>query len=619
MGNLKMGIFPLVLIMIVLASVLPGIGASEVESHDGISSNAESETNDNEQFESSAGSTRQDERIWYIYTKKEIYNKERSYNYAIVINGSGEFFINNSAKVVIHQNYSHHRYITIKDNGILRLNKGTLVSNYGININLQDNGQLILEQKSDLNVTKIKAKDRSSVLLSSSNISPGIGGLDISISGQATLDLADSTINNADSVNAFENSKLKIRNGNIHSTTFGISCEELTLSANKDLDDLKVQRCEYGYILGSTVTGLEIDTCGFLRVSQKSKVIDSLIKNVKEVTVEDSTLRNVVIEQIETKMTIRNSNNISGVEIINCTTLNIQNSHLKKFNLEHFSNIIDISESKIEQSSILPKTINIYNSKFECAPHQLDILTRASLFDAYNSSFNQPLRFSGNSEAHLTNCTTSGKQLPETVVTNDALVSIYWWLEVQVLDSKEKPVPDVTVSILDFITNNKIDDDITDSEGKVKFRLLANIKTKDGWDTIDGKSYEVRGTLGKKSVEDNREILLEENKLVLLQFKNGKKKEKEDKPLLGTDAIIGIIIFIIVIILVVISLTGRSRKTPKNITFKEIKETPPSRKGSYPRGRNVKGKSGRGNNGKGGNGKSYPPGRGRQRKTDENW
>jgi hypothetical protein len=509
--------------------------------------------------------TRSDNGAWYIYDQKVI-KDDRTLDRAIIINSTGELLINNSAVFEMRQNYEYHRNITIKNNGTLRLHKATLQSNKPLQIIIEDNGRVILENNSILKARKIIVNEESLLKLGQSTIFPGVGGLTITIKDKSTLDLTSSSINNADTVSAKDKSYFRIKDSEIDSKIFDITCKEITITSNKIFRDMNVNRVEYAYIMGSTVNNLNIESCAFMRISQGSKIIDSTFDDLNEVDIVGSTLENIQINEIDSTLTIKNSYNVSNVNVKNCTTLRIQNSRLNRFNLEHFSYFIEIQDSTIEQCSILPEKIHIYNSVFICSQEQLNIITRASTLVAYNSSFNDPLKFSGNSIANLVNCTTSGDIPPIVRAYNNAKVDLYWWLDVYVVDAQGAPLPDAEVSIHDYFSNEKITQGIADENGKVKFKLLANSITKNGWDTIENNSYFLKGKYDKDTEDRSDDpIWMEINQESTLKFKNVNKKKEEPRPLLSNEQLITLIFVIVVIIILIgVTISGRSKRNERN-------------------------------------------------------
>ncbi len=535
-----------------------------------LASNLNSEHSSNDiQLTENDDNTRSENNIWYIYLLKEIIDN-RTFDRPIIINSSGELRIRNNAIFEIAQNYDFQRNITVKDNGTLRLRKGSLSSNRQLSIKLEDNGKLILENGSNLEVKRITALEKTMVQISQSIIGPGIGGLSITMNGESSLDLIGSTIESADLVAARDESTIKIKNSEIQSTRFDISCREITITSNKVFRDLKVDRIEYCYIFGSTVRNIEVGSCGFMRISQGSELIDCTLNDIKELDIQKATLTNIDIKEVDSTLTIRDSKNISNVFVHNCTTLEIKNSHIKDFQLDHFSYSIVIQNSVIESSSILPKNINIFNSEFKCSRTQLDTLTRASVFNAHNTSFNDYLKFSGTSVAELVNCSTSDdepsdtKDLPEVKVYNDAKVHIFWWLDVYVVDAQEQPISGATVTIYDFIYNNQVISARSDVLGKIRFKLLGNTITSQGWSSSENNSYFMKGKYDKYATEDNAGIFMEENKVVTLKFDNVNKKKEEEKPIISNDVLIGILIIIVIVILIGVSLSSRSKRNKNN-------------------------------------------------------
>ncbi len=556
MGTLRMGIIVTLLLMSLMISNIAAQVMLEPNS---------------ELTDSMSGNTRTENDIWYIY-KLRIIPESKTFENTIIINSSGELRINNSARFELYQDYNLQRNITIKDNGTLRLKKGTLTSNKQLLIKLQDKGKLILEDESSLMAKIITANKNSGIQLFSSTISSGVGGLSITMYDESKLELIDSSIENADSVNAKDKSTIKIKNSKINSKSFGISCSELTLISNEDFKDLKVDSCENLFITDSTIKNMEVLSSNFMQISQKSRLLNSYLHNLNELLVEDSALLDVTIKEIDSTLIIKDSDNISDVEIENCTTLKISDTYIKNFNLAHYSYLIEIRNSIVEQSSILPKKIEIHNSEIKCKQDQLNVLTRANLLEAYNSSFNLPLHFSGTSKGELINCSTSGVTPPNVKVSDDAEVNIYWWLDVKVVDAQNKPLPEATVIVRDLITDELIMKGVTENDGKIKFKVLANTLTKKGWASIDNMAYVLEARYGKHRVEQNTGIWMNENRESQIQFKEVNKETKEPKPLLGTDTIIGIFIFLIVLILIGLSVTGKVKNNKKNKKNKKYKE-----------------------------------------------
>jgi hypothetical protein len=184
---------------------------------------------------------------------------------------------------------------------------------------------------------------------------------------------------------------------------------------------------------------------------------------------------------------------------------------------------------------------------------------------AYNSSFNDPLKFSGNSIANLVNCTTSGDIPPIVRVYNNAEVNLYWWLDVSVVDAQNIPLPNAEVSIHDYFSNEKITQGFADEFGRVKFKLLANSITKNGWETIENNSYFLKGKYEKYNEDRSKDpIWMEMNQESTLKFNNVNKKKEESKPLLSTEMITLIFIVLVIIILIGVTISGRSKRNNRN-------------------------------------------------------
>ena len=251
MGNIKMGIFQVFIITLVLVWTFSPVIAQNSNSDDVSLADGSSRMI----------SSRQIVDPWYVHTYK-IINESRTFEMNIIINGSGELKINNSATFDLSQQWDYQRNITVKDNGILHLEeKSSLISDHPVIILLQDNGQLILEGDSNLKVSRIIARGNSSVILRSSNILPGIGGLNINLGDRSKLELSDSNIINADIVEAYSDSKIKIFNSDIDASSYDISCEELMISSNPDFRNFDVNSCEDVIISDSTVAQLDIFSC----------------------------------------------------------------------------------------------------------------------------------------------------------------------------------------------------------------------------------------------------------------------------------------------------------------------------------------------------------------------
>ncbi|WP_455391529.1 hypothetical protein, partial [[Eubacterium] cellulosolvens] len=169
-----------------------------------------------------------DPNTWYIYTSR-IIQDNRSVEMPIIINSSGELAVKSSATLELIQKHDYQRNITVKDNGTLRLQAGKLVSNYALRVELFDNGRVIIEKGSELQVTSIVANDNSVTRISSGTLTSGIGGLVIQITGDSTLKLIEGSITNADAFKAAGNSNIELQNGTIKTKNFDINCNELKI------------------------------------------------------------------------------------------------------------------------------------------------------------------------------------------------------------------------------------------------------------------------------------------------------------------------------------------------------------------------------------------------------
>jgi hypothetical protein len=464
-----------------------------------------------------------------------------------------------------------------------------LSSNKQLLIRLQNKGKIILEDESILRARIITANEKSEIKLYSSIISPGVGGLSITMYDDSSLELSGSSIEGANNVNAKDKSTIKIKNSEINSKSFGISCKELMLISNKEFKDLKVDHCENLYISDSKVTNVEVLSCNFMQISQNSQLLKSKLNDLNELEVDSSSLSDITIKEIDSTLIIKNSNNISDIEIENCTTLKISDSYIKSFKLNHYSYFIEIQNSIIEQSSILPKRIEIHDSEIRGNQEQLNVLTRATILEAYNSTFNLPLHFSGTSQGELINCSTSNEIPPNIKVSEEAVVNIYWWLDVEIVDAQNKPLPEATINVRDLITDELIMKGVSNNNGKIKFKVLANTLTKKGWASIDNMAYVLEAKYGKHRVEQNTGIWMDENRESQIQFKDVNKEKKETKPLLGTDTIIGIFIFLIVLILIGLSVTGKTKRNEKNKKHQEFTTFEDTKKNSGYKYKRMKG------------------------------
>ncbi len=566
MGNFEMGIFLMLLAIFCAGWIIAPVIAQDVP-------------NDDSSNEKTRGSEEPD--IWYIYTSKKIV-ENISIELPIVINSSGELRIRDSATFELLQKYDHQRNITIKNNGTLRIQKGTLQSNYALNICLEDNGKLIIEKSSELKASEINARNNAVIQVASSVISPGVGGLVIDIGDESSLELTDSSIINANKINAYGDSKLVIKQGFIDTDEFAISCKELSLISNPDFRDLKINSCKNIIIKDSKVTGLQVSSCGNLYSYTNTTINDSTINSlgsgklssakiqklsidsVDELELDGCNVNILKINEMVTDLKIRSSV-ISQLDIENCQNLETYDTHFDNSELRNSLDIVVFHSSTVEHCSIFPLAIKIYDSTIIGNEAELNDLTRGRRLDAYNSSFNAPLHFTGTSEAYLINCSTLGENPPKVIVEEDAKIYIYWWLEVQVLDNKSKPLPDVTVTVCDFITNARKEEGISDQNGQVKFALLANTIMKSGWNTKNNKSYFVKGQYNGHSKENETGIWMRENTKSYLEFKDVKPEKAKPKPLFTAETITGILIFIVIIILIALSLvSGKKPNKPKN-------------------------------------------------------
>ncbi len=550
MGTLYKVSFLVFLVLCMLIGGIKTYAANTSEPTDHFVSEAEAEGEGSKD-------TRSDPEIRYIYTTKEIVDN-RTFDMPIVINGSGELLIINSATVTILQIADNDLYITVKDNGTLHLRNGGLQSNYAITINLEGTGKIILEENSELKISTLNARGSSKVHLSSSTLTPGIGGLVVNINDNANLELIDSMILGANKVSARDRSTILLKNSDIDSTEFNISCKDFTITSNQNFGEMIIEHSDNFYISGSIVTGLEVNSCTTMDIFSQSKLYNSKMDKIDKLEITNSDIVNVEINEIGSILNIHNSD-ISGLDIITCSNLKIYDSNIQNFKMRHFSNQIEVYDSVVEVSSFLPKKIMISESVFDCTEKQFTNLTRASTFEALNSSFSLPLQVMGTTEAHLTNCSTNGITPPLVKVYDDALVNIYWWFEVQVLDVDAKPLPEVAVSVYSFWKETKIAEGSSNDEGKVAFKLLGNVIDKNGWRSGENESYFTRGLYEDDHVQNNTGIYMEKNQIAFLQFVIAAEKSKEKEQAIDINTVIGIIIFIIIFILIGLSLTRNSK------------------------------------------------------------
>ncbi len=568
MGSLGMGFFLMLLVVLCVGLViLPGLSQIAVGANINEGQTSRARAQDFEEPDT-----------WYIYTTKEIV-ENISFELPIVINSSGELRIKNSAWLELIQNHNYERNITIKDNGTLRLTKGILSSNHALRIQLKDKGKLILDKNSILKITRLDTKDNTQIHIIKSTLTPGAGGLFIDIGGESSLELNEGTIVNADIIKAHENSELVLNNCDIDAKDFAIECKKVSLVSNPDLRDLMIDSCDELSITNSKVSSLRVTKCTNLYSSYNTTIINSEITNLEYGWLSFAEIQNLKFDKINdleingcnvnilkiNKMVINLKiikSEISQLDIKSCQKLETYGTHFDNSELESSLDLVEFHSSTVEHCSMFPLQVKIFDSIIIGNTEELNDLTRGTRLDAYNSSFNAPLHFTGTSEAHIINCSTNGNIPPQVIIDEDAKINIYWWLDVQVLDNTSKPLPGATVTVCDFITNAPIKSGISDSYGQVSFYLQANTITKNGWKTRNNKSYFVTGTYDGRKASNETGIWLKDNIKTYLDFTEVKEKKKEPKPFFTFETIIGIIIFIIILVLVVISLAG-GRKKPE--------------------------------------------------------
>lgn len=589
MGNLKMGIFVLVVLALSISLVLPPVSTQGEDKQ---------ELDFNECINNNSRGYDEPE-VWYIYTTKQII-ENITFELPVVINSSGELRITNFATMELGQNYDHQRNITIKDNGTLCLRRGTFKSNFAINIFLENSGKIILEQQSDLLISRITAKDNSKIQLSDSTISPGRGGLSITMAGDSTIDLTDSVISNAEEFISMDNSNIKLKNSNIDTKKYAISCGKIELDSNPNFRDMTINSCEFLRITDSKVIGLEIDKCSNLFSYHNTSIKDSTINSVGIGKLSSASIQNLKIDSIDnlellacnvnilkidqmvTNLIIKDSE-ISQLDIENCKKLETHGTHFDNSKLRNSLDEVIFHSSEVEHCSIFPLVIKIYDSTVIGNEDELNDLTRGINLEAYNSTFNAPLHFTGTTEAHLINCSTKGEIPPKVIVDEEAVIRIYWWLEVMVLDNHSLPLSNVMVTICDFITNAPKDEGISDQNGKVKFALLANTISKSGWNTRNNKSYFVKGYYNGHTKSNETGIWMRDNTKSYLEFYDVKEEPAPKESIFTFETITGILIFIVIIFLVMFSLVvGKSDK--KKSSSNRIKNNNrPKKKDNGPR------------------------------------
>jgi hypothetical protein len=374
-----------------------------------------------EYFEDNVSTRAPDEPdTWYIYTQKEIL-EDISFELPIIINGSGELVIRDTATFELLQEYNYQRNITIMNNGTLRLREGMLKSNFALNIYVQDKGKLILEKNSNIKVSKLYASDTSLIRLSSSTISPGVSGLEVDIQDQSTLELINGTINDADRFFSDTNSKLEIRNGMIYADSYAINSRELNLVSNTDFKDLKINSCDTITIQSSKVSSLDVTSCRLLKTSGNSVFINSKIRtlttgilssaeidNLRFDTIDDLEITGCNVNIIKINIMVKNlkiiNSAISQLDIEKCEKLETYNTNFDNSKLKSSLDLVEFHYSEVKHCSIFPEEVKIYDSVIIGNEEELNDLTHGNKFEAQNTSFNSPLRFTGTTEAYLTNC-----------------------------------------------------------------------------------------------------------------------------------------------------------------------------------------------------------------------
>jgi hypothetical protein len=611
MGTLKMGIMCLLLFGLTLGLVLTPEIAQSLNESEISNENTRSVINP---------------EIWYIYSLKEL-TENVTFELPIVINSSGELRIKNRATIELLQKFDFQRNITIKDNGTLRIKKSTLFSNRALYIKLMDTGKLIIEKGGEFKVTKVSAKGNSVIKIQGGKLSPGSGDLDIDLIDDATLNLDSGIIDNADRFSAMDNTKLELNNCSFTSKEYDISCAELKIASNAVITDLKIDSCKNINIYNSRLTGFEISSCENLNSYSSSEIINMNIESLGVATLTSSEIQNLRIDYVNdlslqscevnilkikekvTNLNIQNSD-ISQLDIEECKKLETYNTYFDNSELKSSTDQVVFHSSTIEHCTIFPLKLEIYNSEIIGNKDELNDLTRGQHLMAYNSSFNAPLHFTGTSQADLVNCSTLGTIPPKVIVDSDAQVNLYWWLDVQVLDNESKPLPNVLVTVHDFITNTKIKEGVSAEFGRVKFALLANTITKHGWNTKNNKSYFIRGNYDTLLKENGTGIWMKDNTNSILDFSEVKEESVKEETFFTPETITGILIFIIIVILIIFSLvSGRKSKNGKGKAGSGSGRTNGDRNGGYNGGIPRRNGIGNGNGNGRSKGRNYPRGR----------
>ena len=323
------------------------------------------------------------------------------------------------------------------------------------------------------------------------------------------------------------------------------------------------------------------------------------------------------INEEVTTLDIQNSE-ISQLDIEECNKLTTYNTYFDNSKLQNSLDQVVFHSSTIEHCTIFPLKLEIYNSKIIGNKDELNDLTRGQKLIAYNSSFNAPLHFTGTSQADLVNCSTLGSKPPKVIVDEDAQVDLYWWLNVQVLDNESKPLPNVLVTVHDFMMNTKVKEGVSADQGRVTFALLANTITKNGWNTKNNKSYFIRGNYDTHFKENGTGIWMKDNTNCILDFSDVKEESVKENTFFTPETITGILIFIIIVILIIFSLVS-SRKSKNGKAKSKVvggqKRANGDRNGGYNGGVPRRNGNGNGNGYHNGNGngrskrRNYPRGR----------
>lgn len=519
---------------------------------------------------------------WNINSTKIFENEDHTLDMDIIIYDSGSLTIKEST-LTIDQTHDFEYKIVVKDYGKLILDNGTIKSNFAIQVEVHNFGNLILKDKSYLMINRLEADGNSNLTIEDSEVSTTDNDLIVNLLEFSNLEMHLRSKIKSKTFSGEGSSSIILDNSNIIADSFTVNCSKVNIENNNNVVNFAVDSCLYFSISNSVVEELTVSNCLQVTLEDSTVVRDSKIEIASNVLIQNSQVTNLSISYCTSELllsgaivegldafdceavTITDNSKIMDSEITTCKDLKISDIFdLDSLQVDNCENSVSIIRSTIKHLNVLAPNMYMEGSSIACTEDELKVLTSASTFYAVDTGFNLPLNFSGNTDAYLINTDTNGN-VPEVHVTGNAEASIYWWLTINVIDNESNPLEGVEVKLYDYFTDQIQNSSVTDIDGMVKFAVLSNVIVSGGPKHPENKSYYYEGIYGNFKTTDSRSTRMDHNRNRELIFGESLTPidDDEDDDATFLEMYLGIIIVLILIIIVLGILAGRGGGSKK--------------------------------------------------------